>query len=71
MLCSHNPIVFEEMTSWTASAWHIGLRQHFRPNKSKANIFRFLIFKSKRVNEENAYLKKYSTLQKGTLKSWY
>ena len=42
-----------------------GWRQHFRPNIWKANIFWLLLwrFNILRVNENNAFLKKYSTLQ--------
>ena len=28
-LCNHNRIVFEEMSSWTASTWHIGMKTAF------------------------------------------
>ena len=52
-------IVFEESSSRTALTWHIGMN-------TKANIFGLLIWKFNilRVIEENAYSKKYSTLQK-------
>ena len=51
--------------SWTALTRHIGKIQHFIPNISKANVFGLLLGRSKivRVIEENAYLKKDSTLQ--------
>ena len=69
-LRNHNRIVFEEMLSWTALTWDIGTKTAFQTKLNKANIFGIfsLRFKNFGVNEENAYLRKYSTLQQGAHK---
>ena len=46
--------------SSTALTWHIGMKTAFITNISKAIIFLLI--------EENAYLKKYSTIQQGSPK---
>ena len=68
MPCYHNQIVREEMSSWTALTCHIWVKGAFYI--WKANIFGLLTQKLKvlRVIAENAFLKKYSTLQQGSHK---
>ena len=49
---------------------HIGMKTALRKKLREANVFQLLLqrFKIFRVIEENAYLKKYSTIQQGTHK---
>ena len=58
------------MSSWTALTWHIWIKTAFRPNISNKIFLNFYYedFKILRVIGENAYIKKYSTLQQGTRK---
>ena len=39
VLCNHNRIVFEEMSSWTALTMHLGIKTTFLTKYMKANIF--------------------------------
>ena len=65
VLRNHNRIVFEEMSSWTELTWYIGMKTAFQTKYMNINIFGLVLrrFKIFRIIEENAYLKKYSTLQ--------
>ena len=38
-LCDHNQTVFEEMTSWTALTWHIGMTIVFKTEHMKGKYF--------------------------------
>ena len=59
-------MVFEKMSSWTPLTMYLWMRQHFQPNIYKENLFGLLLLNLLlilKVIEENAYLKKLSSIQ--------
>ena len=76
LLQSHAIIIKQILRKCRLSQlYHViyGWNQHFRPNILKANIFGLSLwkFKTLRVIEEYAHLKKYSTLQQKLIKLLY